>query len=77
MSKIAVIGIAVKKSSIATEVIMDGCVLEENLKRMGRDKTWLTHRLNDEGCGNEKEIFLALFHPDEDRLSIYKNEDMK
>ena len=71
------LGIAVKKSSIATEVIMDGCVLEENLKRMGRDKTWLTHRLNDEGCGNEKEIFLALFHPDEDKLSIYKNEDVE
>ena len=45
---------------IQTEVIMDGQVLNENLKRMGLDEKWLQKQLMAQGFGNPQEVFLAL-----------------
>lgn len=44
---------------ISTEVIMDGRILEENLKRMGLDRKWLENQIKKQGYKNAKEIFLA------------------
>ena len=44
---------------ISTEVIMDGRVLEENLKRMGLDHIWLEKQIKEQGYKNAKEILLA------------------
>ena len=46
--------------NIYTEIIMDGCILEENLKRLGLDIDWLNKELEIKGHKNEKEIFLGL-----------------
>lgn len=46
--------------SINTEVIMDGRILEENLKRLGLDITWLNKELKCQGYKNAKEIFLGI-----------------
>ena len=46
--------------SINTEVIMDGRILEENLKRLGLDINWLKKELKCQGHKNEKEIFLGI-----------------
>ena len=46
--------------TINTEVIMDGRILEENLKRMGLDITWLNKELKCQGYKNNKEIFLGV-----------------
>lgn len=43
-----------------TELIMDGRVLEENLKRMGLDRTWLQRRLEERHVHSPKEVFLAV-----------------
>ena len=45
---------------IQTEVILDGRVLDENLKRMGLDDTWLQKQLNAQGHKNIRDVFLAL-----------------
>ena len=45
---------------IQTEVIMDGHVLEENLKRMGLDSKWLQKQLSDQGFLKATDVFLAL-----------------
>ena len=45
---------------IQTEVIMDGRVLDENLKRMGLDSKWLQKQLTAKGCKMPQEVFLAL-----------------
>lgn len=45
---------------VQTEVIMDGCILEENLQRMGLDKKWLQKQLNSQGYKNAKEVFLGV-----------------
>ena len=48
-----------KAELIQTEVIMDGRILDENLKRMGLDKKWLQKQLDHQGH-KVSEVFLAL-----------------
>ena len=48
------------KAEIPTEVIMDGRILDENLKRLGLDITWLNKELKYQGHKNATEIFLGI-----------------
>ena len=66
--------ITAKATHIGVEVIMEGRVMGENLSRMGRDVNWLTKQLNIQGCKDAKEIFLGIYRPKEDKLTLYKNE---
>lgn len=66
--------ITAKATHIGVEVIMDGRVMGENLSRMGRDVNWLTKQLNIQGCKDAKKIFLGIYRPEEDKLTLYKNE---
>jgi uncharacterized membrane protein YcaP (DUF421 family) len=66
--------ITAKATHIGVEVIMDGRVMGENLSRMGRDVNWLTKQLNIQGCKDAKDIFLGIYRPKEDKLTLYKNE---
>lgn len=43
-----------------TELIMDGRILEDNLKRMGLDRTWLEKQLKQRHISSAKEVFLAV-----------------
>lgn len=45
---------------INTELIMDGRIMGENLKRMGLDLKWLEKQLKAQGYNDVKEIFLGL-----------------
>ena len=45
---------------IQTEVVMDGRILDENLKRMGLDDKWLQKQLTVQGYKKPQEVFLAL-----------------
>ena len=65
--------IQVKESHIGVEIIMDGRVMGENLSRMGRDRKWLNDRLRRQGYKGEGEIFLAIYHAKEDKLTFYPN----
>lgn len=49
-----------KQEHINIELIMDGRILNENLKRMGLDIKWLEGQLREQGYKNAKEIFLAV-----------------
>ena len=47
-------------ATISTEVIMDGRVLDENLKCMGLNAGWLQKQLEEQGYHTVKEIFLGV-----------------
>ncbi len=66
--------IAVKTTHIGVEVIMDGRVMGENLSRMGRDAAWLQKQLDSQGYKDAKQIFLGIYRPEEDRMSLYPDE---
>ena len=56
---------------IGVEVIMDGRVMGENLRRMGRDESWLKKQLKAQGDTDARAIFLAVYHPEADKLTVY------
>ena len=58
---------------IQTEVIMDGRILDENLKRMGLDRKWLQKQLTGQGYKDAREVFLALCDSDH-RLTAFPME---
>ena len=49
-----------EKAEICTEVIMDGRILHENLKRLGLDLTWLDKQLKKQKYDHVKEIYLGI-----------------
>ena len=63
-----------KPASINTEVIMDGRIMDENLRRMGLDTKWLEKQLKAQGYKSEKEIFLGVCDSDK-RLSLFATEE--
>jgi uncharacterized membrane protein YcaP (DUF421 family) len=54
------INITPDKEEIFTEIIMDGRILHENLKRLGLDLTWLDKQLKNQKYNNAKEIYLGI-----------------
>ena len=62
-----------KAEYIGTEVIMDGRIMGENLLRIGRDENWLQKQLGSQGYHDAKEIFLGIYHAEDDTLSLYSN----
>lgn len=64
--------ISLPKQSIGTEIIMDGNILHENLKRKGLDIIWLKNELDKQNCNSSKEILLAVCD-NNNKLTIYKN----
>ena len=52
--------IKVNKAEIFTEIIMDGRILHDNLKRLGLDLSWLEKQLKSQNYTNAKEIYLGL-----------------
>ena len=59
-----------------TELIMDGRILEDNLKRMGLDMTWLDKQLKQQHINSPKEVFLAVCDQNL-KFIVYKNTDPK
>lgn len=66
--------ITAKATHIGVEVIMDGRVMGENLTRMGRNTNWLEKQLKAQEYKSVKEVFLGIYRPEEDKLTLYKNE---
>lgn len=52
--------LAPEQELLFTELIMDGRILEDNLKRMGLDLTWLNQQLKQHGIQSPKEVTLAV-----------------
>ena len=67
------VGLSTRKAKIGVEIIMDGQILGDNLRRAGRDETWLGKKLAAEGYRAE-DIFLAVFYDDGDTLRVYPIE---
>lgn len=52
--------LAPEQELLFTELIMDGRILEDNLKRMGLDLAWLDKQLEQRHIHSAEEVFLAL-----------------
>lgn len=63
----------VKQEHIQTEIIMDGHILHENLKRLGLDMTWLKKQLEREGYHHAQEIYLGLCDKN-NQVTLFRGE---
>ena len=54
------LNLAPEQELLFTELIMDGRILEDNLKRMGLDLTWLDKQLKQRHISSAKDVFLAV-----------------
>ena len=59
---------------ISTEVIMDGRIMDENLKRKGLDSVWLQKELKTQGYNSAKEIFLGVVDQN-NKLSLFTGDE--
>lgn len=59
-----------------TELIMDGRILEKNLKGMCLDQTWLEKQLKERNVRSAKEVFLAVCDKNKN-LVLYQNSGGK
>lgn len=59
-----------EQETISAELIMDGRVLGENLRRMGLDEVWLQRQLRAQGIKGAKDVFLAVCDRDH-RVTCY------
>jgi uncharacterized membrane protein YcaP (DUF421 family) len=62
-----------EQESIDTEVIMDGRILGENLKRMGLNEKWLNNQLSEQGYSKAEDIFLGICDKN-NKLTLYLGE---
>ena len=60
-----------EQETLSTEVIMDGRILEENLRRMGLNDAWLDKQLRTQGVHDAKAVFLGLYDA-QNKLTLYK-----
>lgn len=67
------INLTPQEESISVEVIMDGRILDGNLKRMGVDIKWLEKKIKEQGFNDARGIFLGLCDQNKN-LSLYKAE---
>lgn len=65
-----------KEDGIATNLILDGKVMEENLKELGLDKLWLDEMLQKQRIIKTDNIFLATYSSD-GNLSAYLTDNTK
>jgi uncharacterized membrane protein YcaP (DUF421 family) len=64
-------GISVSETHIGIELIMDGRIMGENLKRIGKNENWLFKRLSNQSYKSPKEIFLGIYKSETDSLILY------
>ena len=60
----------VSENSLCANLVIDGVIMENNLKAIGKDKNWLIKRLEKEGYKTVDDILLVLCDPKE-KLTIY------
>lgn len=62
-----------QQATFFTEIIMEGRVLGENLRRMGKEEHWLKEQLKNQGYHSPKEVFLGLVDQN-DQVTFYPPE---
>lgn len=65
------LNLAVTQEKISVNVILDGSIMEDNLKRSGNDIEWLRHELEKQNITSVSDVFLAVCNTEDNKLSVY------
>ena len=66
-----------KEDDVLTNLVLDGKIMEENLKELGFDKIWLMEMLQKQGIIKTDNIFLATYSPDGNLVTYLTNNTNK
>lgn len=64
------------ETALYATVILDGKIIGQNLKQLGKDSTWLIRELKKHGVTHFKEVFLATCAPDGSLRIYMKTENL-
>ena len=59
-----------KQSKVQMPFVMDGRLLEENIRQAGKEDTWVRRTLLQQGCRDEGEVLLAVWDGGE-KLTVF------
>lgn len=65
------------EATLYATVILDGKIIGQNLKQLGKDSTWLIRELKKHGVSHFKEVFLATSDPNGSLRIYMKTENLK
>ncbi len=65
-----------KQDHIVANVIIDGKIMEKNLRNTGRDKTWLLAQIKGQGAAKAEDVLLASCSMD-GQLTVFLKENKK
>lgn len=68
------LNLKIDKGGITANLILDGNIMENNIKTIGHDKKWLINRLKKEGYDNPEDLLLVLCD-NKEKLTIYKKDE--
>lgn len=60
-----------QQNKMLANIIIDGKILKENLKATGKDEIWLKKQLSSQGASDIKEVILANYDMNKEKLNIY------
>lgn len=66
--------VKVSDSGVTANLIVDGIIMQSNLRAIGHDEDWLLKRLEKEGYPNYKNLLLVLCD-NKEKLTIYSKEE--
>ena len=64
----------VSESGLVSNLVIDGNIMEQNLKNIGKDEAWLLKRLEKMGYLEVNDILLAICDSKE-QLTVYLKEE--
>lgn len=64
----------IDNDGLKANLILDGNIMEDNIKTIGHDKKWLINKLKKEGYNNPEELLLVICD-NKEKLTIYKKDE--
>lgn len=64
----------IDNEGLKANLILDGNIMEDNIKTIGHDKKWLINKLKKEGYNNPEELLLVICD-NKEKLTIYKKDE--
>ena len=66
-----------QQSKPLANVIIDGRILDDNLKSTGKNEKWVEKQLQSNGITNMKEVILATYDSNKNKLNVYRKYNKK
>ena len=54
------LGYEKQDEKLCTDLILDGVIMEDNLKYAGKEIKWLTNEIRKQGCSSPDKVFLCI-----------------